>query len=542
MSYMALYRKYRPLVFSDVVGQDIIVKILKNAVINNKIGHAYLFSGPRGTGKTSVAKIFAKTVNCLTTVDGDACGKCEICKKINTNSIDIIEIDAASNNGVDEIREIRNNVKLTPSVSKYKIYIIDEVHMLSTGAFNALLKTLEEPPKHVIFILATTEVNKIPLTIISRCQRFDFKKITNKSLKERLVSIAKTENKDIDEKVLNLIAKLSDGGLRDAINLMDQIITIGNEDITVDDVFALSGEVKDSFIEQLFDSVIDSDLSKGMELISELHQLGKNFTTITDKLLIFLRDITINNNINGYFDDEYSEKLNKYNTISNEICKKISKNLTDLFTELKKSTNQKIIFEIYFINLCTINQNLDIINPTIQTTLQKVKGKDIKSVVQETETEDNFKKIRVNNTLALASKETLKEVKSSYDEIENFVSNKTYNNIAKILLEGKVIAASTNHILISFPNSFSIDLFYFNLKKIESLILKIYKKEYKLVGVHEKEWNEIRKKYIENKKNGITYSLIEETKEILYNQNINDLNEVEASAIKIFGEEKVNVK
>ena len=220
MNYKALYRKYRPSLFNEIVGQDHIVKILKNSIIKNKIGHAYLFSGPRGTGKTSTAKIFASTINCLQPVDGEKCGKCAICKL--EENVDIIEIDAASNNGVDEIREIRQNAKLMPNNSKYKVYIIDEVHMLSIGAFNALLKTLEEPPLHVIFILATTEFQKVPLTIVSRCQKFQFKKLTNNDIEKKLHEIVEKENINITDDALTLIAEISDGGLRDAINLLDQ--------------------------------------------------------------------------------------------------------------------------------------------------------------------------------------------------------------------------------------------------------------------------------------------------------------------------------
>ncbi len=543
MSYTALYRKYRPLTFSDVNGQDVIIKILRNSIMHNQIGHAYLFSGPRGTGKTSVAKIFAKAVNCLSPKDGDICEECDMCKKISETSVDIVEIDAASNNGVDEIREIRNNAKLMPSISKYKVYIIDEVHMLSTGAFNALLKTLEEPPGHVIFILATTEIQKIPLTIISRCQRFDFKKIVPSILKNRLSYIAKTENKKINDNVLDLVCKLSDGSFRDAINLIDQITTIAGDDITNEDVYLLSGDVSDNIIEQLFDNMIFSDLNSGMKIIDELYQSGKNFNTVAERLLIFLRDITINNNIRGYFNEYYCKILDKYNHLTNELCKKISKTLTELLLELKRSTNQKIIFEIYFINLFSLNDiEAEIKTEEIKEDKVKTVTKSNKKIEMLVENFENLKQIRINNALATANKEILNELSKKFEEIENYISNKTYNNVAKLLVTSKIVVASSNYIMFSFTKSVSMDMFYKNLKQIEKLVEKIYKNKYNLVAITDKEWNIIKKEYIDNKNNGIKYELIEETKDLLRNSNDDIMEEVEVSAIDLFGEENVNIK
>ena len=265
MAYKSLYRKYRPTTFDDVSGQTFIIKTLKNAIATNKISHAYLFSGTRGTGKTTIAKIFAKNVNCMNLIDGNACGKCEICTTENTDDIqDIIEIDAASNNGVDEIRELKNKIKLAPVLCKYKVYIIDEVHMLSTGAFNALLKTLEEPPSHVIFILATTEPQKIPITIISRCQRFDFKKLSIIDIKNRLKYIAEKEHINITDDCLDEIAKMSDGAMRDAIGLLDQVSSFNEDSITIDDIYQISGSVPFKKIYELIDSYINEDIEYEM--------------------------------------------------------------------------------------------------------------------------------------------------------------------------------------------------------------------------------------------------------------------------------------
>ncbi len=543
MSYTALYRKYRPLTFSDVVGQDVIVKILKNSIINEKIGHAFLFSGPRGTGKTSVAKIFARAVNCLSPNDGDVCNNCEMCKNIIENPIDIIEIDAASNNGVDEVREIRNNAKLMPSIARYKVYIIDEVHMLSTGAFNALLKTLEEPPSHVIFILATTEVQKIPLTIISRCQRFDFKKIVPSVLKNRLSYISVQENKEISEDSLELICKLSDGGLRDAINLIDQITAIKGSTITNEDVYLISGDVSDIVIEQMFDCIVNNDLNNGLDIINELFQTGKNFNTISERLLLLVRDITINNNIHNYFNESYIQFLNKYNKIENDKCKQISKIITELLSELKRSNNQKIIFEIYFINLCSLFEKIETKEDKKVKKDEKIESfKKSKIDNIDDEAIEILKKTRINNVLALADKNILNNLLNLYEDIENYISDKIFNNIAKLLLEGKIVVASPDYIMFSFKKNGQIDIFYSNLKQIEKLIEKVFNKKYNLIAATDSEWSDIKKEYIENKKNGVNYQIIEEKIDIVHNVNKVEISEIESSAISLFGEESVSIK
>jgi DNA polymerase-3 subunit gamma/tau len=285
MAYISLYRKYRPRSFADVVGQDVIIKILKNSIINNKIGHAYIFSGPRGTGKTSTAKIFANVVNCQNPIDGDVCGKCDICKNNGNEEIDIVEIDAASNNGVEEIREIKNSIKLLPVELKYKVYIIDEVHMLSSSAFNALLKTLEEPPAHAIFILATTEINKIPLTVLSRCQKFDFKKINKIDIFKRLEYIIKEEKiNNIDKDILNLISDLSDGGLRDAINLLDQVNSLNKNNITQTDVLNLVGAINKNLIIEFLNSIIECNIINVIKNVKDFYDKRINFINVVNNL------------------------------------------------------------------------------------------------------------------------------------------------------------------------------------------------------------------------------------------------------------------
>ncbi|MFH0766733.1 MAG: DNA polymerase III subunit gamma/tau [Bacillota bacterium] len=294
MAYVALYRAYRPKAFSEVSGQKVIIKTLQNALLHDKIAHAYLFSGPRGTGKTSIAKIFAKAVNCLNQPTNEPCNQCDICKGIDRGDIpDIIEIDAASNNGVDEIRDLRDKVKYMPSVGKYKVYIIDEVHMLTPGAFNALLKTLEEPPKHVIFILATTEVHKIPPTILSRCQRFDFKNIETLDIIEKLDEIVVKEKIGITPEAVRAIAVNSEGGLRDAISLLDQAISFADNSITEDDVHQVSGSVSKKALTEMLTAISNKEISKAMVILKDLIAEGKEITRIVNDLILALRDILL---------------------------------------------------------------------------------------------------------------------------------------------------------------------------------------------------------------------------------------------------------
>ena len=292
--HKALYRAYRPQNFEDVVGQEHITRTLKNQIENNNVGHAYLFSGTRGTGKTSTAKIFARAVNCINSINQEPCNECDVCKDIlNDNIMDVIEIDAASNNSVDDIRELRENVKYSPTKSKYKVYIIDEVHMLSQGAFNALLKTLEEPPSYVIFILATTEQHKIPATILSRCQRFDFKRVTVNDMTDRMKKICKEENIEVEDKALNLIARNSQGALRDALSMLDQCISFADNKIEYKDVVELLGTVN---IEQLFEMakfIINQDTKESLQILNEFIIWGKDIRNLINDLIDHFRNLMV---------------------------------------------------------------------------------------------------------------------------------------------------------------------------------------------------------------------------------------------------------
>lgn len=292
--HKALYRAYRPQTFEDVVGQEHIIRTLKNQIENNNVGHAYLFSGTRGTGKTSTAKIFARAVNCVHSENQEPCNECDVCKDIlNDNIMDVVEIDAASNNSVDDIRELRENVKYSPTKAKYKVYIIDEVHMLSQGAFNALLKTLEEPPSYVIFILATTEPHKIPATILSRCQRFDFKRVTVYDMTARMKKICEEENIKVEEKALNLISRNSQGALRDALSILDQCISFGDNEISYKDVVELLGTVN---VEQLFElsqHIIDQNTKESLHILNEFVLWGKDIRNLINDLIDHFRNLMV---------------------------------------------------------------------------------------------------------------------------------------------------------------------------------------------------------------------------------------------------------
>ena len=361
MNYTALYRKFRPKKFEDIVGQEHITRTLRNQIISNRVGHAYLFNGTRGTGKTSAAKILARAVNCLNPKDGEPCNECEICKAALSGALtDIVEMDAASNNSVDDIRIIRDEVNFLPTLAKYRVYIIDEVHMLSTGAFNALLKTLEEPPAHVKFILATTEPQKLPATILSRCQRFDFKKISDENIDKRLQYICDESKIEITKEALKIIAVLSEGAMRDALSILERCLQEGNNQINEELVKELVGIPKLEYISGITESIINYDVDNALKVVNEVLKQGKDISNLIWEIIKYFKDILVyktSQTLEIYNEKEITQIKELANNVSKERLLQIIYDLSNLSNEIKWSSQKGLMFQVEIIKLCNKGQD-----------------------------------------------------------------------------------------------------------------------------------------------------------------------------------------
>ncbi|CDA80751.1 dNA polymerase III gamma and tau subunits [Clostridium sp. CAG:594] len=548
MAYQTLYRKYRPKTFELVYGQDVIVKTLKNVIKNDKLSHAYLFTGPRGTGKTSSAKLFAKAINCLNNKDGDACNECENCKSFNNNSNpDIIEIDAASNNGVDEIREIKNKVSLVPSMSKYKVYIIDEVHMLSIGAFNALLKTLEEPPEYIIFILATTEPQKIPATIISRCQRFDFKSISHDKMKQCLENIISKENISIDDGAIEEIINNSKGGMRDAIGLLDQASAFCNNNITANDIEELSGNISIKQIRIFLSNIMQKEYNVIFDSISNYSSNGKDFALICEKIINYIREgILYKKKINT--DKILDEDKNIFDKLSDTDLYDLIDYLSDTLVKVKNSYQKELTFEVQMIQMIdkifnkesnvsretSINKiKVENTNVPRETSINEIKAENI-NVPRETLKIENktdsvieeLKNVRINNILKNATKQNITFIKDLWPNINEYLINEKYKMVAGMLVNATPVAASKKGIIITLPLESSISRIEKEYDNSKELLNEIYNENYKVVYISEQYWKKVRPKFVEKAKNG-ELQIIDESEVLDKLKKINDKNLVE---------------
>ncbi len=530
MSYLALYRKYRPSSFSDLVGQSEVSTIIKNEILNNKVSHAYLFSGPRGTGKTSTAKIIAKMINChQLSKDGIPCGKCPSCLNFDSSN-DVVEIDAASNNGVDEIRELRDKVNLVPTFGKYKIYIIDEVHMLTTQAFNALLKTLEEPPAHIIFILATTEFYKIPVTVVSRCQKFQFLKFSNDDIVNRLLVIAKNESISVSTEILYEIARLSDGGMRDAINMLDQLSSFSNGELRIQDVYKLNGVVS---YHDFFDLMIDMSEHNVLSIVNfvdNLDQNGKSLERFLGDFISFLKDLLIfidTNQVVSNIDDmkEIFAKLSKL--VSFDDLFSMISSFNDLFVKLKNSSFSKILLIIEFIKFSRLYFNSGLVvkkenklesnnkNPIITNAF------DIKVNKKLPKISDKEKMIRINNTFATASKECKELFMNKWVSVkESLLSDSRYVSITGMINDIDAMVVGKNNVIFVAQYDSLLDRLLEQIDVIESMLLELYQNKYKIVFLLKDEWNYEKEKYISFLKSGKKYNYIND--DVVVSENLED--------------------
>ena len=537
MGYLALYRKYRPVDFNSVYGQEEVVTVIKNAIISGKVSHAYLFCGPRGTGKTTIAKIIARLVNCENLVDGNPCGKCYNCLNY-LNSNDIVEIDAASNNGVDEIRELRDKINLVPSNSKYKVYIIDEVHMLTTQAFNALLKTLEEPPSHVIFILATTEPHKIPLTIASRCQKFRFSKIDDKKIVERLREISNLEGITIDDDALYEIARLSDGGMRDAINFLDQLVAYSNDNITIEDVYKVNGSVSYEELYTLLDNIKNNNKVKLIEFVDYLDESGKDINKFVEEMLIFLKDVILYKNANIL--SSISTKNEYIKLVSDKYSDRdlydLIENLNGVQNSIKISNHSSIIFmtsilkysDLKFGNIVINNEkssekiiSREIIEKKDKNISQN--NENISREIKDSSISDEQVEIRVNNSLALASKNVLEEFKLKWNSLDDYIDDEEFSVVSGLLKDSNIVVGASQYIILSCNYPSTASRINSNLEVTEKLLERLFGTKVYAVAVDNDKWKIIKNKYIDDLKKGIKYNV----KEIENNDN----NKKEKSSI-----------
>ncbi len=561
MVYQALYRKWRPRTFDSVIGQEAITDTLKNAIIRNTISHAFLFAGPRGTGKTSCAKIFAKALNCTNLKNGEPCNECENCKAADKGSMpDIMEIDAASNNGVDEIREIRDKVKYAPTQGKYKVYIIDEVHMLSIGAFNALLKTLEEPPAHVVFILATTELQKVPATIISRTQRYNFKRISKSDLEKRMQYILQQENIKYDEKALSVIAQVADGGMRDALSILDQLLSYEKESVNYDDALKVTGFAARENIEKILLSLLNLDAESALKFSRQSLSEGASSKNILDELI----DLTTNSlminkagdqeNDSNFLTDEFAEKVKEF---SPARFFKLITLANDALNDLRYTNQQQIPLEVFLVRASqneekktaqTVSQNISVATPAannndlqaeiaalkkqvveltqkigkisqptasfdkdhvfhidnsgsssnakVKETKEKKQVKKVKTVKKLSKNNDQNKK-QVYHVLENATREDLNKVKEVWPDLQS-VLEVSERALLDVL---KPVAASPDQIVMKCKYTLWFEKASSDsdlMAKLTSYIEKFTKHSYDIVLVPDNDWLAVRQEFVQS--------------------------------------------
>ncbi|MGO4954027.1 DNA polymerase III subunit gamma/tau [Ligilactobacillus ruminis] len=575
MSYQALYRVWRPQTFEDLVGQDMITKTLKNALATKQTTHAYLFAGPRGTGKTSCAKLFAKALNCPNQVNGDPCNECETCKAITAGRLnDVIEIDAASNNGVEEIRDIRDKVKYAPTQADYKVYIIDEVHMLSTSAFNALLKTLEEPPANVVFILATTDPHKIPATIISRTQRFDFKRITSGAILERMEYILKQKEFEYDEKALNVIARAAEGGMRDALSILDQVLSFGDNKVTLDNALLVTGSVTRENLIKYLNQVQNHETVAGLQTIHAILDEGKDTKRLLEDLINCCRDLLLYKQApemleqtgSVMIDDEFKDMAEKSNP---ETLYRYIDTLNEQQENMRYSMHQSVYLEVLTVKLAKIDgkerktgvqslqtapETLDELND-LQRQIKELKdqvknllgkanrgfsgektSRPAKKTVQHYEI-----KIDVASIYRILGSATKSDKNRFVDCMNDILS--TLNVSSKAMFKMcEIEAAGPEGIILSFNNEFICGRII-NEERVrdefENSVGRIYGDAKKIVYVPKNRWLNIRQEYIKQMQSG---TIPKDAAEIPSDQTKEHEDDIVQEAEDIFGKDLIEIK
>lgn len=575
MSYQALYRVWRPQTFEDLVGQDMITKTLKNALATKQTTHAYLFAGPRGTGKTSCAKLFAKALNCPNQVNGDPCNECETCKAITAGRLnDVIEIDAASNNGVEEIRDIRDKVKYAPTQADYKVYIIDEVHMLSTSAFNALLKTLEEPPENVVFILATTDPHKIPATIISRTQRFDFKRITSGAILERMEYILKQKQFEYDEKALNVIARAAEGGMRDALSILDQVLSFGDNKVTLDNALLVTGSVTRENLIKYLSQVQNHETVAGLQTIHAILDEGKDSKRLLEDLINCCRDLLLYKQApemleqtgSVMIDDEFKSMAEKSNP---ETLYRYIDTLNEQQENMRYSMHQSVYLEVLTVKLAKIDgkerktsvQSLQTAPETLnelndlQRQVKELKDQ-VKNLLGKTnrgfsdektsrpakKTVQRYEiKIDVASIYRILGSATKIDKNRFLDCMKDILS--TLNISSKAMFKMcEIEAAGPEGIILSFNNEFICGRII-NEERVrdefENSVGRIYGDAKKIVYVPKNRWLNIRQEYIKQMRSG---TIPKDAAEIPSDQIKEHEDDIVQEAEDIFGKDLIEIK
>ncbi|OIK09128.1 DNA polymerase III subunit gamma/tau [Bacillus sp. MUM 116] len=559
MAYQALYRVWRPQTFIDVVGQEHVTKTLQNALLHEKTSHAYLFSGPRGTGKTSAAKILAKAVNCERAPVAEPCNECAACRGITDGTIsDVLEFDAASNSRVEEMRDVLDKVKFAPTAVKYKVYIIDEVHMLSISAFNALLKTLEEPPKHVIFILATTEPHKIPLTIISRCQRFDFRRITAGAIVNRMKLIVDETGVDCEEQALQMIARAAEGGMRDALSLLDQAISFSQDRVTVEDALTVTGSVSQGFLYKLAHAFQEKDVASGLEALDELLFHGKDPARFIEDLILFYRDLllyktapNLEENLERVtLDSEFQQMAE---TIPTEQIYLMIDQLNKTQQEMRWTNHPRIFLEVAIVKMCQIEtkhseqaapgqiSQLFAKIDQLEEDLRQLKANGISAAsdapapVQKTAHRTSRKGFqpavgKINEILKLATKNDVNQIKSNWAEMRS----RLMKSHAALLNEAEPVAASSTAFILKFKHEIHCQMAMDNSRFIETVTAALQEltgRKFDILGIPEEQWLTLRESFLSNQHpegDGGENSHVEEEPHI-------------SEAKKLFGEEFVEI-